>query len=378
MLTTKLPGYILVVAQSARMLAQQSANAGFIPLAIDCFGDKDTRTYAREYQKVASLAEHDLMPAVDYFIGRYPVIGMVYGSGFERHVGSLRRVGSCLNILGNYPDTFAHLHKKQEFFSLLSALHIPYPEVSFHHPDDEVGWLVKPMQGHGGVGIKHYHKAQAAEPLTYWQKYQEGVPHSVLFLADGKRSQVIGFNRQWTTALNAENEFCFAGIINHTELTEVQKAQISHWMTLLVPELSLQGLNSMDFIQAGQISYVLEINPRPPASMQLYDADLFARHIKACQGELLAYQPKQLGFAGYQVVYAPQAVHIPDGVEWPEGVVDIPHPGSNIGAGQPICSMITTSNEPDKVLACLQKQPNTYHQPYYKVTTWNTAPASIN
>jgi uncharacterized protein len=342
--------YLLVVAKSARMLAQVAQKAGLKPLAIDLWGDQDTLCYAEETLLIPSLAEEYLLSAIDYFLGRYPVTCVVYGSGFERHLDSLRCINSRLILLGNQAEVFARLQDKPAFFSLLNALKIPYPEVSYHEPDQEADWLLKPLQGQGGVGIRRYHRGETAEPSVYWQKYQEGVPHSVLFLADGKRSQVVGFNRQWTISLNSRDEFIFSGIINSTELSVAQKAQISGWLNKLVSMLSLKGLNSLDFIQCGQVSYVLEINPRPPASMQLNNPDLFARHIKACQGELLDYKSVQDGFTAYQIVYAQEDMKILDGFEWPEDVVDIPVTDSIISKGQPICSMIAHGKEPQQVL----------------------------
>jgi uncharacterized protein len=88
--------------------------------------------------------------------------------------------------------------------------------------------------------------------------------------------------------------------------------------------------------------------------MQLYDADLLVRHIKACQGELLDYEMLQDSFTAYQIVYAQQNTQIPDGFAWPEGVADIPNAGSIIATGQPICSMITHGKEPQQVLEQLQ------------------------
>jgi predicted ATP-grasp superfamily ATP-dependent carboligase len=164
------------------------------------------------------------------------------------------------------------------------------------------------------------------------------------------------------TALNGTDEFIFSGIINSTKLSLEQKNQISVWLDKLVPALSLKGLNSLDFIQHKQTSYVLEINPRPPASMQLYDADLLVRHIKACQGELLDYRSNQAGFTAYQIVYAQQEMKIPEGFERTEIVVDIPIAGSIIGKNQPICSMITHGKEPQQVLEQLQiKQSHITH-----------------
>lgn len=357
------------MAKSARMLVQAAQQAGLKPLAVDLWGDQDTQACAEEIQQILSLAEEHLLPAINYFLRKYPVTYVVYGSGLEQYPGSLRCIDSRLIVLGNQPEVFARLHDKSAFFSLLKALEIPYPEVSFRKPDQDVAWLLKPMQGQGGVGIRKYRSGESAEPSFYWQKYQEGVAHSALFLADGKHSQVVGFNRQWTIALNSRDEFIFSGLINSTELSVGQKNQISAWLDKLVPELSLKGLNSLDFIQSGQTSYVLEINPRPPASMQLYDADLFVRHIKACQGELVDYQPGQDGFTAYQIVYAQQDMQIPDDFEWPEGVVDIPNAGSIISTGQPICSMIAHAKEPDEVLEQLLIKQALINQPYDRFQT---------
>ena len=336
------------------MLAQAACKVGIKPLVIDLWGDQDTRKYAEDMQKIPTLAAGHLLPAIDYFLGRYPVVCAVYGSGFEMYPECLKLMGDRLILLGNSPEVFARLHDKPAFFPLLTALQIPYPEVSFYTPDQEENWLIKPMQGQGGVGIKRYRMGEIVDLLSYWQKYQEGEPHSVLFLADGKNSQLIGFNKQWTIALNARDEFIFSGIINSADLSIGQKKQLSAWVAKLVAALSLKGLCSLDFIQSGNNCYVLEINPRPPASMQLYDADLLTRHIKACQGELLDYQLDQLGFTGYQIVYAQQDMQIPDDFEWPEGIVDIPNVGSIISIGQPICSIIDHSKEPDKVLEQLR------------------------
>ncbi|NOS73856.1 MAG: ATP-grasp domain-containing protein, partial [Methyloglobulus sp.] len=360
------------------MLVRAAQQAGFKPLAIDLYGDQDTCWYAEETQQIHSLAEKHLMPALDYFVNHYPVTCVVYGCGFEQQPDSLKSMGDRLTLLGNQAGVFAKLHDKAAFFSLLNALAIPYPDVAFHNPGHDVtDLLIKPMHGQGGVGIRRCRTGEAAEPSTYWQKYQEGVPHSVLFLADGIRSQIIGFNRQWTTPLNDKDEFIFSGIINSTELSLEQKNQISDWVDKLVAELSLKGLNSLDFIQHGQTSYVLEINPRPPASMQLYDADLFARHIKACQGELLDYKPVQAGFTAYQIVYAQRDTLIPDGFEWPDGVMDMPNAGSIISTGQPICSMITHEKEPQQVLEQLKNKQEliTYHTTGFKLMEYS---ASVN
>ena len=365
MSSSVIPGYLLIIAGSARMAAQAAVGAGLKPLVIDLFADLDTQQYAEAFCRVPSLAVKHLIPAVDFFIERYAVAHAIYGSGFEYYPESLYYLDKHMTLLGNSPDTFASLQNKQDFFAALSSLAIPYPDTSFNAPEDnaheEPVWLVKPLQGQGGVGIKYYFGN--ADASVYWQKYQYGTPQSVLFLADGRHAQVIGFNTQWTVNSGTGDGFVFSGIINRSALSIEQKALISRWVAKLVPIFGLSGLNTMDFIQHDKDIYVLEINPRLSASMQLYDAGLLIGHIRASQGDMPEYPAVQDGCTGYQIIYAEQDRAIPDAFEWPEACMDLPASGVNYRKGQPICSIIARHKTPRHVFEQLQhKQQQLFKQ----------------
>ncbi|MDD5411696.1 MAG: ATP-grasp domain-containing protein [Methylobacter sp.] len=351
---------ILIVASSGRMLAQAAKDTGLKPLVIDLFADLDTQGYAEDFRQIKSLAEQDLAPAVDDFVERYAVAHVIYGSGFEYYPESLSYLGSRLTILGNHPDVFAKLQNKQTFFSILDDLNIPHPEIAFSAPESADGWLLKPMQGQGGVGIKRYRADDGATASVYWQKFQAGTAHSVLFLASGTQVQVIGFNTQWSASLSETQEFVFSGVINSTDLSDMHKSEITGWLKPMVPVFALKGLNSLDFIHADDCCYALEINPRPSASMQLYDEDLLIRHIQACEGDVGAQSVgrnsvtycaewQDYHATGYQIIHAGQDLIIPDHFEWPEWCMDLPGSGSFIRTGQPICSIIAHQKESQSV-----------------------------
>lgn len=346
---------VLVIASSGRMLAQVAYHLGLIPLVIDLYADLDTQDCAADYRQVKSLGESDLAPAVDYFIERYAVAQVIYGSGFETYPESLYYLKSRLSVLGNDPDTFAGQLDKPAFFATLDRLGIPHPELIFSPPDTD-DWLLKPMRGQGGVGIKRYHVGDSVKTPVYWQKFKTGMPHSVLFLADGREVQVIGFNRQWSVCLGEDQEFVFSGVSNRCELTEPHKALITGWLKQLVRFFAFKGLNSLDFIHAEGGSHVLEVNPRPSASMQLYAQDLLNRHIQSCNGEGLGADTGRLYLAsetGYQIVYAEHDLIIPVGFDWPEGCMDLPKQGNICHTGQPICSIIAHQNESGSVAELL-------------------------
>ncbi len=348
-------GFILVIASSARLLAQCARASGFKPLVIDLFADQDTQSYAEDFKKIKSLEKRYLQSAVDYFIKRYQVDQVVYGSGFENYPDSLCYLSGCLSLLGNVPDVFIALHEKQGFFAVLNRLNIPYPCVSFNQQGELEDWLIKPMRGQGGVGIKHY-KGEEVGSDSYCQKYQIGKQYSVLFLADGLQVQVIGFNSQWTVRLDECCEFMFSGIINVCDLESERKTQVVEWLKKLIPLFQLKGLNSLDFVDDGVCSWLLEINPRPSASMQLYEADLFKRHIRASLGEITHDLPHIKGCTGYQVVYATHDIMIPVDFLWPEGCVDLPESGVICRTGQPICSIMCHKMQAYLVMSALQTQ----------------------
>lgn len=349
--------YLLIIAGSGRMLAEAAQKIGLKVLVIDLYADLDTREYALEVCRVSSLALDHVLPVLDDVVGRYRVRQVVYGSGLEPYPETLDYLDERMKVLGNSPIVFRSLQNKVEFFTVLADLRIPFPGVSFVAPDADYDWLVKPMQGQGGLGIcRHYHEATAKG--VYWQKFQAGTPESVLFLADMQDALVVGFNTQFNVKLSAGLEFVFSGLINHSILSRSQRVLMSGWLTRCVRAFALKGLNSLDFIHDGEQMSVLEINPRPSASMQLYD-DLLTRHIAACRGSLPDALPRQKGFTGFRVVYADKDLRIPDEVIWPDWALDRPEAGFVCRAGQPVCSVISRRNEPERVeaeLASRQQQ----------------------
>lgn len=342
--------WLLIVARSARMLAQAVRELDFLPLVIDQYADRDTLEYAEDYYQVASLAEQELAPAINYFIAHYPVRHVLYGSGFEYYPESLIYLGRRLVLMGNRPETFAKLLDKRFFFNALTALQIRYPPLSFEPPITVADWLLKPQRSLGGLGIMRFHFGQSCFDDYYWQQYLPGDVYSVFFLADGETAQIIGFNRQWTICLDEIQQFVFSGIVNFCDLSLSHRQELSVWLQALVPALGLIGLNSLDFIHVQGKSYVLEINARPPASMQLYSQRWLLDHIRGVVGlrgkqnllsEFEVVRPRCL--RGFQVVYAPYEITIPESFVWPVGCVDLPLAGTRCFAGQPICSILATA-----------------------------------
>lgn len=365
--------YVLIIANSARYLAQAATINAFKPLVIDVFADSDTQQYAVEYKKLNSLSLAEIIPAVTYFKQRYAVVFCLYGSGFENFGDSLYYLHQHFLLLGNDAETFNTVQDKTRFFSLLTALSIPYPETRFSPPDNMANWLIKPLRGQGGMGITPYHPRQNII-ASYWQRQQIGSVHSVLFLADAKDSRVIGFNTQWSINLGNGQEFMFSGIINSSLLTEEHKHTVLTWLKRLIPALKLMGLNTLDFIYHNNTCYCLEINPRLSASVQLYSPDILLAH---CHNSL-DYSVIPPHYCAYYIIYAPQDIIIPAHINWTDNCVDIPSAGVCCRTRQPICSIIASGSSVQAVFERVQQQQQFIFSQLFRGSAWQTEQASIN
>ena len=310
------------------MLAQAANRLGFKPLVIDLYADRDTEHAALQVWQVQELSLNQLKPVLNTIKQHYDIDYVIYGSGFEQHIQSLYYLETEFNLIGNSAEVFNNIQNKYYFFDVLKQHHIPHPNTQFIAPHNKTDWLIKPMQGQGGLGIEYYQNQ--TNKNIYWQRYQQGSVHSVLFLANQENSNIVGFNTQWTT-----QGFLFSGIINYCPIPEQNKLEMIDYVKCLSNVFKLRGLNSLDFIYHDNKIYVLELNARIPASMQLYDDNILLSHIN----NTLPIA-KQKGFTAYQIIYAKQPVTISEHTQWQENCVDLPQNGQICQTEQPICSII--------------------------------------
>lgn len=329
------------------MLAQFAKNLGLASVVIDRYSDFDTQVLALECSKVQSLALEHVKAAVSEVVNQYNITYVLYGSGFEKHLNSLEFLTASFNVLGNSVDVFSAIQNKVYFFSRLNALQIPFPETSFQKPKKKVQWLLKPMQGEGGFGIKKHTIATESSDEYYWQKQVDGTPLSVLFIADGRLYTICGFQKQLSISID-ENEFIFAGVMSSPSLDRQLQCDVEQWIDKLVADFGLRGMNSLDFIVKNNHCYALEVNARPSASMQLYESSILAGHInylkmKRCSTDILNV------VKAYQIVFSEIDLVIKPSIQWPVWVKDIPNTGVLINTGMPICSIIASGKTEQQV-----------------------------
>ena len=351
----------LIAALTARPLAQSASRARLPVVVLDLYNDVDTRRYALRARAVVAHNESfdakALLKAANELCPVQDCAGLIEGSGFEDRPELLRQLTSGRRLYGNTPEIVARLKDPARFFPLLDQLAITHPEVSLRPPRKARGWLSKKTGGNGG-GHVLLAAGTVADMQHYYQRLESGRSMSVTFLANGKEAHIIGFNEQWT--VSAGSPFRYAGAINHSEPPQALRAEIVTKLNRLVAETGLLGLNGMDFLLSGNHYSVLEINPRPCATMDLYDADyaqgLFAWHLQACEGRLPEPPLARKIIRAHAVVYAELAFSIPENLKFPEWASDIPQAGSEFAPGAPVCMVHAEGASPPQVKRLLQER----------------------
>ncbi|HYH17936.1 MAG TPA: ATP-grasp domain-containing protein [Azospirillum sp.] len=338
------PPDVIVTALSARALAAASARAGRRPAAVDLFADVDTRQFAAPCIRLPAaglrLDADALLAALSAPALRG--VPLVYGAGFEDDPPLLARIAADRPLLGNPAEVVARAKDPFAFAALAASLGIPHPEVLAEVPGRADGYLLKRIGGSGGSHVRPA-TTGAVPPGWYVQRRVGGHPVSVLFLADGQRTVIVGMSRQWASP--APDSPCrYGGAAGPLRLPERLSGPLSAMVARLAAALGLIGLNSADFLVAGHAFHLLEVNPRPGASLDVFDREpmppLFALHIDACAGRLPERLPSLWGCRAAAVHYAPAPVRIGGAIRWPAWTADRPVAPARIAPGEPVCTVL--------------------------------------
>ena len=347
------PADLLLVATSARALAESAVRGGFRVQILDGFCDQDTRalgpcTRAPLAALSAGLEPTGLRAALREFGTHGGDCGLVYGAGVESSLAALAALPAGLRLLGNDPAVLQRLQDPERLFGLFDTLGIVYPETRFMPPPaaDPARWLLKRCGGSGGLGVAPWRTGdpRPAGP-HYFQRFQEGDLMSVIFIADGRELELIGFSRLLLADADPRHPFLYGGAIGQAPLAALAAQTVTGWARSLVGALGLCGLNNLDFILCAGRPSLLELNPRPSATMGLYEAQCeggwIRRHVRACLG-LPAAAPAGTAASvhGQRVIYAPLELTIPTALPWPDWCRDRSAAGTLVPRYAPLCTVL--------------------------------------
>jgi uncharacterized protein len=353
---------IIVMGYSARALASSASRAGFAPLSLDVFGDDDTRRMSLAFVKLEGGLSEGLAPdkvarAVEMLVSAHDPIGLVYGSGFEHQPETITAIANRTRVFGNRAEALKRAKDPVALARVCEANGVRHPQVAFARPDEPERWLMKRQGAAGGAHIAVAHEARGVSPDCYYQLRVTGESISALFLASEKRTEIIGLSMQWSTP-TPESPFRYGGAAGPVDIDPAQAKEIARSVAVIGSELDLAGLNSADFMVSTDAVWLIEINPRPGATLDVFESNevlLFARHIAACEGRLTPVYPS-LPIKAAEIIYAPCDIVAPEGRNWPDWAVDRSPAGTCIAAGDPVCTVLASGATVDLARACASER----------------------
>ena len=278
-------GSLLIASISGRALAEAARRAGFTPLVADFFADADTQETAHACRKLTGIGRgfrwQSLYPALSALaeLAPTPVLGLVYGSGFEDRPELLRLIAKRWPLLGTGAATVARLKSPEDFFPALDRLGIAHPPTQSEPPPRGGTWLAKTWlaktwlaKKRGGAGGSHIVPSRLAKASAhiYFQERAAGRAVSALFIANGSGARVLGFSEQWTSP-RPSSPWRYGGAVCPARVSPSLARKMTASVKKLARVYPIKGIASADFLLRDEEPLLLEINPRPGATLDIFD-----------------------------------------------------------------------------------------------------------
>jgi predicted ATP-grasp superfamily ATP-dependent carboligase len=351
-------GPLIIVGASARAAAQSAIRAGFHPYPIDLFADWDLQhlnpvqieRYPIEFLRALAAA---------------PDAPWMYTGSLENYPRLIARMARLRPLVGNGPEVLKKVRDPQWLAELLADSPVRFPETLVLGRSQEAGigeqesrlagdWLLKPLRSGGGMGIRRVRGSAELPSFSkphVLQRVIFGQPISVAFSVIDGEVFWIGASEQWIGRdWGAPQEFQYAGSLAPLLLSETEEAALLQLAKKLATATGLRGLCGLDLIRNEQGLWLIEVNPRYTASIELFELlstrCLIAEHCGVIPSR---QQPRPSTVAAKLIVYAKQPgtcgnqLHnrlsglLHDGITYS----DVPRLGTQFERGNPICTLLT-------------------------------------
>ncbi len=367
---------MLIVGASTRAAAYSAVRAGFQPFCVDQYGDQDLSVIA------------NVLPKTDddsYWLkalSEYPSRNWIYTGALENQPDLIDQISQNHRLNGCDGEILKSARNPFFLEEILSQTPIQVPACLPSGTLDcenvlsrNEKWLNKPLRGSAGHGIRFADPASVdfrIDKTCFLQRFQPGVPISVLFISFREISVLVGISRQFIgeAVFNADSfQFC-GGMTLHPVPSQL-RGLLEELGQIIAEKCQIQGIFGCDLIldtvDQNRI-WFNEVNPRYTALTELfelqYQLPLLAWHFEACHTfetnfpdaqaaqklQKLLIQGENQSFTQIAkgILYADQDILCPE-IDWirqiasdsyqiPE-IADIPCPGTVINSGAPLCTV---------------------------------------
>jgi uncharacterized protein len=365
---------LLIVGASARAAAASARRAGLDPWCADLFGDADLRALAPDSVRC---------PAGQYPGGLVEILReappgpWMYTGALENQPNLVRALADLRPLWGNGPNALVRCRSPFTVERLLCDARLAAPETRAADAElpGSCRWLRKPLKGAAGQGIRFADEAESCpHPRRhYYQQFVPGPPMSAVYARGRGGTRLLGVTEQLIGAdwLNAP-AFRYAGNVGPVEVSPGVRDELVRVGQALGDGCDLLGLFGVDFVEHDGRPWVVEVNPRYPASVEVLER---ATGLVALSHHRSAFGPAAPPItapapggpvAGKAILYAPRRVVVPTAIgdlrrpDFRPGnpnarYADIPHHGEVIEAGWPVLTVLADGSDQPECLAALRR-----------------------
>lgn len=361
---------LIIVGASARAAAYSVIRAGFQPYAIDQFADRDLAAVCPAVR--IKRYPHDFPAA----LRDAPQAPWIYTGGLENYLQLVDRMAELRPLWGNPGEVLRPVRDPFILAEVVREVGLAMPVITRELP---VGsgvpapwnWLRKPFRSSGGLRISTIPSgSQSTSREFYYQAYLPGRAWGAVFLATDDGCRLLGVSQQREGICG---EFAYQGSIVAAGPWRPCVPQLSALGSLLTARFGLRGLFNVDFVSDERGDWLLEVNPRYSASVEVLERatglrflSLHAAAFDSAAASALAPQavPLPTRAFGKAIVYATSDGRVPPEFDqlvsqwnaaraWP-AIADLPRIGDLIFKGQPICTVFAEAPTVDDVERALR------------------------
>jgi predicted ATP-grasp superfamily ATP-dependent carboligase len=367
---------LLIVGASARAAAFSALRAGLRPECADLFADADLaarcavrRVDPKQYPQ--GFADLPLLQSSGPWL---------YTGGLENHPDVVEAMADRRQPLwGNPAPVLRRVRSPFEVRAVLRGAGLPCPEVwqGESPPPPDGHWLVKPLAGAGGSGVRLWGGPARSLPgrPAYWQEFIEGEAGAAVYVGDGETATLLGVTRQlvgeaWLHA----NRFAYCGSVGPMSLRAVERRAFEDIGSALVRGFGMRGLFGVDCVTRDGAAYPVEVNPRYTSSVEVIEyatrTPALALHRRVFEPQAALPPPRRVASAvvGKAILFARRPFRFPAQGPWRSAVgtvrarlggmpafADIPHEGEPLAEGKPVLSFFAGASTVARCLGALRQ-----------------------
>ncbi|TWT73452.1 ATP-grasp domain protein [Posidoniimonas polymericola] len=352
---------LAILGASARAAAQSAIRAGFDVVAADLFTDLDLAA-------MCPATRVDRYPeGFAEWLSRANADAWIYTGGLENYPELIDQLAGMLPLWGNDGAAVRRVRDLATLHTALLHAGIPFPATRAEPtglPLDG-SWICK-AGGSGGSGVWLLDSRAAADRATrqgavYQKKLTAsvGFPASAVFvLNDTPGDGLIGVTRQLVGPDFGAAPFQYAGSAGPIDLPPPVVPVLRELSRLLAGQFGLRGVVGVDLWVGADQLWVLEVNPRYTASVELHELTSGVAALSLHAAAFAKWRPagpvpcppSTRTSAKKQIVYARHRLTVPPDVNPGVGasmataaeiwLADIPRAGETIEPAHPVVTVL--------------------------------------